>query len=186
METQQFYRPLLCEISWCLLPLRVTPVRLVRFDSKRVPECHFDRERPRDLFNIEMRVAILVTLMNDPWCGIPRASTFQSAPRSQSSSELWQVTRNGYCISFYFLHSDIKVKCEVFTHVIAPRRIHQIFIIRETFSFKIYIYMNIRATKCVRRRQTVAILENFRSFPARRYICYFYVWVVAVIVEPSN
>lgn len=25
METQQFYRPLLCEISWCLLPLRVTP-----------------------------------------------------------------------------------------------------------------------------------------------------------------
>lgn len=29
METQQFYRPLLCEISWCLLPLRVTPARLV-------------------------------------------------------------------------------------------------------------------------------------------------------------
>jgi len=141
VETQQFYRPLLCEISWCLLPLRVTPVRLVRFDSKRVPECHFDRERPRDLFNIEMRVAILVTLMNDPWCGIPRASTFQSAPRSQSSSELWQVTRNGYCILFYFLHSDIKVKCEVFAHVIAPRRIHQIFIIRKTFSFKIYIYI---------------------------------------------
>lgn len=96
------------------------------------------------------------------------------------------MTGDAYCISFYFLHSDIKVKCEVFAHVIALRRIHQIFIIRETFSFKIYMYMNIRATKCVRRRQTVAILENFRSFPARRYICYFYVWVVAVIVEPSN
>jgi hypothetical protein len=25
VETQQFYRPLLCEISWGLLPLRVTP-----------------------------------------------------------------------------------------------------------------------------------------------------------------
>ena len=25
VETQQFYRPLLCEISWCLLPQRVTP-----------------------------------------------------------------------------------------------------------------------------------------------------------------
>lgn len=47
METQQFYRPLLCEISWCLLPLRVTPVYLVRSDPQRDPmrarKCHFDR-----------------------------------------------------------------------------------------------------------------------------------------------
>lgn len=43
--------------------------------------------------------------------------------------------------------------------------------------------MIVRATKCVQRRQTVAILENVRSFPARRYIRHFHVWVSIVIVE---
>lgn len=125
METQQFYRPLLCEISWCLLPLRVTPVRLVRFDPQRDQthsRCHFDRERPRDLFNVEMRADSRHLGNLDEWSLMwnPRALTFQSTPRSRSS-ELWQVTRNGYCILFYFLHSDIEVKCEIFAHVITLR-----------------------------------------------------------------
>lgn len=153
--------------------------------TKRVSECHFDRERSRDLFNIEMYVDSRHLGNPDEWSLVWNPSRFDlpiRAPRSRSLSELWQVTRNSYCISFYFLHSDIKVKCEVF----ALCRIHKIFIIHETFSFNIYIYTytSLFVLPSV-RRQTVAILENFRSFSARRYIRYFYAWVISVIVEPS-
>lgn len=104
-------------------------------------------------------VAILATLMNDPWCGIPRASTFQSAPRSRLS-ELWQV--RVMTIVYYFTSFTVTLKWSVkfCTCDSTIHRIHKIFIIRETFSFKIYDY------SCY---QVCAAQTNSRHFGERSF-----------------